>query len=873
MALFTFISYGRKKPAIEQPVTEHMSKAHKILGSTPLSIDAPPCHRDDASSTVLSDDRSATTITSVDPDSEPSDLDDDHPVGIAKSDNGWGDESAVLPSPLRVDIEPGQDLDESSIILRNSRSSSTIKSWYDKSKLPLSISQQTSSSAMAKGPPIQPDMMLDFGSRAYKAVETHPHSETGTRKPAKLHLTSLMPGPRLMRKISQTQLGTSVSGTDSTVRSYKPMSMPSPITPTAQNFHQPQSPERCHRVSPTAAAARSEAGGRSGGSQWPRPNDALDALPTLYDHYEQMSMRHVMKQYSHPDLSRPKMEPRDARPVTNSEGESGRRSSKCVDWLDGALPPSPQTDLPTKPSTRASPTVPSAASVCSRQTRTSKTSKLTERNFASADLQKTSVLLLSSDSESDDDDADEVMYSPKSMHPAPSRRGAELPQLASSPLKSSKESSMSVDRSSCKSGKSGKRTSFALANTYITIPSDRNTRSSRSSPLDTPQDSRFLSPTIDTMYADDSRRASFASTYSASSIASAQSRISSYSIREARAVTLTSARHPYHQKRNVSDETRLRASDMNGSMRRGSFHAAADQLTPPLSPSSMDFYIRSARSSIDEPDNHSRLMAVSRQEELLLSALRQKHRAMRGNGFGDLHESDDVYGEDDKSGRGRRRSSLKRGANPSQRRGSSDGRSKAARTSFADLASMVSLDCPATSSANDSDSPDDRRRTSRTSRRWSAAAAVPGTESRQSRDSSREKHRDVPLILDETDPSPDLSDFRDWHAAMTTDKSSHVAPISRKNSVEDQLHRQRPSNAPVSLGKLHTQFRLDSFTRLTGVAEEGRGDADGEVDVPRPDSPISPDSFPAVPPERKIQSNLARLSAVGPGTLSGDCAP
>ena len=65
--------------------------------------------------------------------------------------------------------------------------------------------------------------------------------------------------------------------------------------------------------------------------------------------------------------------------------------------------------------------------------------------------------------------------------------------------------------------------------------------------------------------------------------------------------------------------------------------------------------------------------------------------------------------------------------------------------------------------------------------------------------------------------------------------------------------------------------RRDSLIRpggepLAGVEEEN---SEADEDLPRPDSPISPDSFPAVPEKRMTRSNMVRLSAVGSGALGG----
>ncbi|KAM4063099.1 hypothetical protein HRG_010339 [Hirsutella rhossiliensis] len=756
------------------PLTGPMSKAHRILGSMPLSIDSPPSNRDDASSSALSDDRSVTTATSYDPDSEAGDFFDDHPVGIAKSDNGWGDESGVLPhSHHLADRSDDAAGTITSSILRKSRSSSTIKSWYDKSKLPLSISQQTSSSAMAKGPPVKTDSMLDLDFHSLSSPDVRTKSKS-KKKPTKLDLSSLMSGPRLIRKVSQRQLGGGgqlALALDCTTK--YPATL-SPITPMDSISHQRPSPDGSKLAPPAFPASRPDATRGLSGNQWPRTNDALSALPTLYDHYEQMSMRHVMKQYSQPDMSQPKAGPRAARSFSRAEWQLARRSSKCFDWVHDSLPPTPQTAFHTKYTETSPPPATSTTSVSSRHTRTSKT---TDKSFGSADLQQTSVLVLS------DSEGDDIIDDISPATPAPARRlptlENDVPPLVASRSRPSQKQSKGFEKPP---SKSIKRASFAPADTYITTPKAKE--------------------------------------------------------------------------RDDPDEARQQMLDWNESLHRLSIASSTDQLTPPLSPTSVDFYIRSARSSIDGPGSHNRLMAVSRQEELLLSALRQKQKAMRGSALTDLREGNEEH--DGKEGERRSR----------------DQRPKVSQTSSAEL-TMIDLDLPALRlSTNDAGNSFERQSdTSRAfHRRWSATAAVPGGGSKRFSQGSSCEHmgEEVPFILDDADPSPDLSDYRDWHAAMTAGTTPAGKPSSRRDLFGSQSRCQRRGSAQSSSGCSPTQLHPDSFARLSGVAEETAGDAEEEADIPRPDSPISPESFPAVPHGRAAGCNLVRLSAVGSSLLAGD---
>lgn len=865
MAFFLFPAPGRKKMASHPPLTEPMSKAHRILGSFPLSIDAPPSNRDDASSSALSDDRSVTTATSCDPDSEAGDSFDDHDVGIAKSDSGWGDESGVLPHSLRLDNhfddEAAGTITPS--ILRKSRSSSTIKSWYDKTKLPLSISQQTSSSAMAKGLPNKPDRMLDLDLHSVCSLDV-PTKSKNKKKPAKLDLSSLMSAPRLIRKVSHRQLG---GGGEVALGLTCTKNAPIVLSPmTTMDGNLPQAPllDASQRAPPNLTASRHDATGRRSGNQWPRTNDALSALPTLYDHYEQMSMRHVMKQCSQPDLSRSKAEPRAPRSSSKVEWQLARRPSKCFDEFHDSPPPTPQTAFHTKHMETSPLPATSTTSVSNRHTKVSKT---TVRSFGSADLQQTSVLMLS-DSEGDDI-PDDMSPLCKRTTQATARRSPALendvPPLVASRSRASKERSKCSEKSADKRCKSSKQASFAPTDTYMAS-------GAWPPPTDSLRGATFLSSSIHSASAatdSSSRRTSLASNHSASSAATEQSKRSGYGIREARAVTMLPAR-PSSVARNDADETRQPMLDWDDSRHRQSIASSTDQLTPPLSPTSVDFYIRSARSSIDGPGSHSRLMAVSRQEEMLLSALRQKQKAMRGSAMTDLLEG--IEGQEGEPSDGRR-PSVTKSSRHSQRRGSRDQRPKAAQTSTAELA-MIDLDLPAPQSwKSDASNSFERQFTSRTfRRRWSAAAAVPSSgKDRLSQGSSCEHlDEEVPLILDDADPSPDLSDYRDWHAAMTAGTTPAGKPSSRRDLFGNQSRRLRRGSAQSNCSP--TQLRHDNFARLSGVAEEKPGDAEEEADVPRPDSPISPESFPAVPHGRVTGCSLERLSAVGSGLLAGDLA-
>ncbi|POR34268.1 Uncharacterized protein TPAR_05540 [Tolypocladium paradoxum] len=882
---------GRRKhqPAPQLTVTEPMSKAHRILGSTPLSIDAPP-NWDDASSAAMSDDRSGTTATSY-PDSEARGLYDNHPVGIAKSENGWGDDSDVLPHPLRlnaVDVGDESDVGRTTVsnLLRKSHSSSTIKSWYDKTKLPLSISQQTSSSAMAKGPP----STKTKAARLLDVDDIHGLSRT-MRKPAKLDLSSVVQRSRAPRKGSlphKHEIDDVLLGPDYTTKSPSALS---PNTPSTRQVQRRRTRESLH--SHAAEKSRPGTNSSNGSNPWPPKNAALSELPSLYDHYEQMSLRQVMRQDAKLDTS---LTVPGNRRVSAVQSQ-GRRGSKASDWLrTDPMPTTPQSALFTKP-LEPSPPENYATSVSSRHTRTSRASRTTDRSFRAADLQQTSVLMLSSESEDDaTDDIVPPIATAKSPASAPVRRPSnfdnDIPQLDASRPTTSKESTRSERRlSRCsKSSKSSKRASFAPSNTYITIP---NASERTKTPV---MDSRSNTPfgnVSQTTNGSSSRRASFMSDYSGNSSMTWQSK-SGCSIQEARAITMLKARRPSDLELEEQEAAQLsqRMEFDHSVFHRESVSGSADRLTPPLSPTSVDFYLRSGGSSIDGPGSDNRLMAVTRQEEMLLAALRQKHNSIRGNALAELEAGNEEGDEEE-----RRR--IKRESRSQKRRSKGNRSSKASQATITDSTFDFGFPAPpAFKNDLSSSSAEDRLSRNRSSSRQSSgsrrpSSAVPINGDAQSlrsdnspspalapprsilRKSSYEStveqlQEEAPVYLD-ADPSPDLSDFRDWEDALAIPSDIVPDSVASPTPQKDPMGR-RHSSVRSNSGS-HTMLQPDTSRsngrRLAGVVEETFADIEEEEDIPRPDSPISPDSFPTVPEKRTTPSNMARLSAVGPGLLGG----
>ncbi|KAF3351977.1 DNA polymerase alpha-associated DNA helicase A [Verticillium dahliae VDG1] len=150
---FTFPIPGKKqKPGIGPIVSGPMSKAQKILGTAELNIDAPQW--DDMSNSGISisiSESTATTSYYTNDRALQTVGEDEEYVGKGRSNARWELESETVPAYLRSGrnsrLPDGdgtiRDLMSETSSLRRRQSNSTLRSWYDKAKMPLSISQQT----------------------------------------------------------------------------------------------------------------------------------------------------------------------------------------------------------------------------------------------------------------------------------------------------------------------------------------------------------------------------------------------------------------------------------------------------------------------------------------------------------------------------------------------------------------------------------------------------------------------------------------------------------------------------------------------------------------------------------------------------------
>ncbi|EEY23950.1 conserved hypothetical protein [Verticillium alfalfae VaMs.102] len=644
---FTFPIPGKKqKPGIGPIVSGPMSKAQKILGTAELNIDAPQW--DDMSNSGISisiSESTATTSYYTNDRALQTVGEEEEYVGKGRSNARWELESETVPAYLRSGrnsrLPDGdgtiRDLMSETSSLRRRQSNSTLRSWYDKAKMPLSISQQTSASAMAKGLPSKASALLDADTHGN--VSSTASTTSKSKRPSRLDLSHLMPG----RHRRESQYGESsprsTLGHDYVTKSPSTTSI-SPATPSPdQQRHTKRllrKPTK-ERLAETVVAQRPTTGSSS---QRSVPGHGLNSPRDLYDHYEQATFRQFMEspegeeeKMDIPDFPQAPVGPTPLKspshprnnvanpiiqePLTAAPGLHGANSSAEVQCAR-AFSSVPQASV--ADNDYAS----SFASVSSRHTKTSKASKHTNQSLADSDRQERSVLSLSSDSEEDDSLVETASRSTQSV----SSFGRASRDTPTSPTTTSRKSIASRGESvaSGSEKKTGKRASFALTPTYLTIPTSTpaakptsvNLRTSSLHRGNLQQQQQHLqrSPS--------SRASSRISTMSASTTNSDWQAQTGFEVKEAKAVMVrpvASTSQSLASEPRSSPEGKL--SGRKTSMRSG------EQPTPPLSPTSLDFCVE-PESSIDASSSQNpRLMAVTRQEQMLLAALRSKRAMMR----------------------------------------------------------------------------------------------------------------------------------------------------------------------------------------------------------------------------------------------------
>lgn len=862
MGKFTF-SKARRKPPPQLEILEPMSKAHKILGSTPINIDSPKTW-DDGSSGFSAATSNSTVPSYVDDD-------DNHHVSIVRSEAGgeWSSESDMLPTLLEdssLEHVAHQPRNNNTVSrgLRKSRSSSTIKSWYEKTN-PLA-----QHAPFSQGPPA---ILQNSGTSTSKSK----------KKPNTLDFSNVLSGSRISRKNSLPQIRTDGSLIGTSPLPLKSPSIMSLMTPNINRFREPRKIQKRRTneqlQSPALEIPRPATSGSRLGSSSSRE------VPSLYDHYEQMTLRNLL----HDEMEETEDSQDDESRPSDSRDERASEEEEDMRWSQQPETPRAAAAMSRSRSIEVSPTDQSLLKTTSPRSQPllpKSSAKPPGKGFKHVNLQEQSVLMLS-DTDSDEDD-DIVPPKPAGHQNSSSTQFRHKPSsssvssAATSHYRTSRAPSLNDARGISRTT-SSKRTSFASKNTYFTIPNTTATNT----------DNRVMSPVesrSNTPFGGASCRTSIMSNFSTSSAMTIQS--NSVYIQEARAITMLPARRPSNLITDRSPQSlqhsAIAESDELSSVTQDGTDASSDQqLTPPLSPTSVDFYIRSAHSSIDGPGN--RFIAATREEELMLATLRPKQLAAQENTVTEEEEDDDDDDDDDEYNSGIHHIGADMieteiittdgafdfgfPAPPSARQSTFSnilGNRASHRLTYTAIAKLdTSPPRNSVMGQNGSDSQNGspaRQQPLKGILKKSTRPVVTENDS----DSDCE---DAMMYLANGEPSPDLSDFNEFgylarSSLIASDPADDFclpasyydpnAPFKRRDSAS-MIKDQSPKAAlRSSMGRMSQG--------MTTVPEDEEPEAG--KDLPRPDSPIAPDSFPSTPSTKTTTlSSMARLSAVGPMPL------
>ncbi|KAF9880578.1 hypothetical protein CkaCkLH20_01620 [Colletotrichum karsti] len=880
---FTFPVPGRKqKPPFGPIVSGPMSKAQKILGTAEINIDAPR-QWDNASTSGISVSVSESTAT-YNP-SERSRVqqqsEEKAPAGNHRRNNSqWEQESEIVPayltnrfSQLNTDAGP-RDFTETSSLTRRG-SSSTITSWYDKSKMPLSISQQTSSSSMAKGLPQKANELLDIEGNSNTVA---PLALKPKKKPSRLDLGPLLSRHKhgSLKSLREGNQGNQAPSSDYDARSPSLASVTSPKS-TPPPIQQRTERKLVRRSTYERMVENLSSGRPRTGSSSRRGANDISPLPNLYEHYEQMSFDQVLGHDG--PLAKPDQPMANAvpTPLRSPPLTEPRKSASVL--RPGIRPHQAHAAAPAaKPAPRTSPEIASSAiqqgtlpdrdcasSVSSRYTKTSKASKRTSRSITGSDLMERSVLSLSSDSE--EDDAFPDTFSSKFTGESQS---SDTGSLAPSSLRSNR----SREAPSLASRKSVKHASFAPTNTYLTIPS-------KSPPSKAPSPNSRMSSLPATRYQPPapSNRSSMYSTKSTSTTNSGSDRHvrPEYAAQEARATPQKPVQQPQIKPERVVEPPRRMLST------KSSTHSV-DQPTPPLSPTSIESFTTSTESIEANGGSDSRFMAVTRQEEMLLAALRMKRARMRESLVSE-YEEETQYGSSYHHQRNSSQGTIKEMQWPEppqmlrhQTSTNSNSTIKAgSRSSEARPGSLVGSRNHSRSNSRrlDIQSSSSRPGSMPSSRTGSLRRARPSLEV----PAAEAKHERILLYLDRpvgnvssmdfAEPSPDLSDFMDFDNGSDEEDELSSDPSLYRHRLQGfgfpnkgrgrMLRTSEPGRHDSSPLRPRNSAELAEQVRVV----ESESDIEPVAGIPRPDSPVSPEGTLPLPNHRLSSKKAVRLSAVG----------
>lgn len=676
---FSFPVPGRRQKQAPLPspvITAPLTKAQKILGTGGLNVDS-------------TTDQSKSWETKSNTGISISVSESTKATGLGWRTKGevvnehrqrWEDESAILPWEVqskgsRVDLA-GNDMTTDASSMRRQRSSSTINTYYDSSKVPLSISQQTASSAMAKGLPSKASALLDMdGNYSMSATSKK-------KKPSRLDLSHLLPKSRSGRHLSPSDAVSQkgmVLGSDMITRSPSMMSA-SPDVTEAPSVQQ-QSYDRQPRKKPTLETLRERWYEPTPQPVQPIPQElrrkmrtsaSAHELHSLYENYEERSFQEMMS--GEPgQMTTDAVSPKSGTTPTTVPPTRGflspysnlasrtSQSGKDTFTPQASSIETPASSLMTSSSLK-SPALDCAASVSSRHTRTSKASKKTDRSMTDFDLRQNSVLSLSSDSEEDDDYSERPATSISTSLSAPRR-----PSDTSRRPSDSQASTTSAEISSFPQPPSPRSSEAARK---ASLPR----RISPMSPMDFSDfavyDNFPNAPGTDVQ--EPAARTSAFSLSSQGTIRPSRQHTSHFSL----ASTVTAASPSPIQEQHKASPARgsmraialIPAQGFPWNHRSSQLSNASDQHVP-ASPTSIDFFMQSQHNSMAfdngsirsgmsagggssirgsvnnghgyDGDGDGRFIAVTAQEERLLAALRIKKARMRDQMIAEFGEEQD----------------------------------------------------------------------------------------------------------------------------------------------------------------------------------------------------------------------------------------
>ncbi|KAI1100075.1 hypothetical protein F4804DRAFT_57972 [Jackrogersella minutella] len=934
---FTFPIPGRfTKQTPTVSASNSMSKAEKILGTGGTKYGSSTATKEPGRSWETSSNGGISISISESSTSQSGVLDGDDDVlaGTTYGRTLWEEESEALPRRLRGAHGPsskGLRTKKSAVTLgarsrdamtddttsRRPQSSSTVYSYYESAKVPLAISQQTSNSAMAKGLPSKAGALLDIDGALYGKGPQK-------KKPTKLDFSKLRLRSRKDQNVDSHGIGP-VLGNNYVMRSPSVMSHMSHtlVPPTSPGHEKKSRHDKRSQHQPTPEVPTRP--GRLRGT-----TDS-NTLHQLYDHYEQMSFRDagelkeedeedeviVQKELSShqrllprtyessiPEVSREDMVtplPNSIHRDTNARWNNHSRNTSQASKVTATRAGTPST-MQLRPTSRND----YPASVSSRHTRTSKATPSIMSTMDS-DRQLQSVLSLT-----DSDSEEEANYSRPGSSLLPSYENSFRDDLSVS----SSQRQPSASRLSISSHSTNpKGASFAQLNDFLTIPhASPKAKNGRSPSTATAHstNSSLSTATRVSIPSHQEPRGSVSTTGTVSSLVSPTfSNQGHFSVQEARAITFiplastaeaTSSvsvdRISNNLKHIISPQTRQRMSQNSH---------ASDQPTPPLSPTSVDFHKKSSESTRQEPtaatseeQYNARLMAVTRQEEMLLAALRKKRARMRENIIAEIEEDRDGRGADDdveKLALANLRDAEKQAAKETR-----EARAKAKQPKNVPRRASSLMGRTGQKPSNGHGRPRDHSNGPRgidtppsTCRGDSAERAPsrmrmsPESETR-SQKTGKARHERVLLyldrpidsidVIDESEPSPDLSEFMDeefdfpmpgGHRNRATSKPGNreviglprpdSSPVSPKNNLIKML----PKAVPNVIEDIDADD-FDDFEEIIPRRKPAPLQSVPEKGIPRPDSPLSlADGLltPSVFGHKKSKKSAVRLSAVG----------